>query len=396
MTSLILGSAAICLLATSLHLASVFVALVRCRIDRRLLQAGPDGPGISVLRPVCGIDNYAEETLRSTFELAYPRYEVIFCVELASDPVVPLLRHLMASYPHVQSKLLIGHDSTSPNPKLNNLIKGWPATGFDWVVIADSNVLMPVDYLQRLMATWQADTGLVCSPPVGCRPQGIWAELECAFLNTYQARWQYFADSIGLGFAQGKTMLWRRADLDRAGGIRALAAELAEDAASTKVVRAAGLRVRLVDGPFGQPLGWRSASEVWRRQIRWARLRRATFKWFFVPELLAGGVWALSAGAVVASTTGLPVAASVTTLGAVWYGAEVLLAYRAGWHLSRRAPLLWLLRDLVLPLLWVSAWLGNEFEWRGNRMRLVENGPPDSPTLVPAKLATAWRRMKIR
>ena len=37
-------------------------------------------------------------------------------------------------------------------------------------------------------------------------------------------------------------MLWRYADLEAAGGIRALAAEVAEDAASTKVVRAAGLR----------------------------------------------------------------------------------------------------------------------------------------------------------
>src|SRR5438128_1355144 len=80
-------------------------------------------------------------------------------------------------------------------------------------------------------------TGLVCSPPVGCLPDGVFAELECAFLNTYQARWQCVADSAGYGFAQGKSMLWRRDLLERAGGIRVLASELAEDAASTKVVR---------------------------------------------------------------------------------------------------------------------------------------------------------------
>ncbi len=33
-------------------------------------------------------------------------------------------------------------------------------------------------------------------------------------------------------------MLWRRGDLERAGGIEALASEVAEDAAATKVVRA--------------------------------------------------------------------------------------------------------------------------------------------------------------
>ena len=61
-----------------------------------------------------------------------------------------------------------------------------------------------------MLAAWQPGTGLVSSPPVGSAPAGLWAELECAFLNTYQVRWQCFADSIGLGFAQGKTMLWRR------------------------------------------------------------------------------------------------------------------------------------------------------------------------------------------
>src|ERR1700676_4343944 len=110
---------------------------------------------------------------------------------------------------------------------------------------------MPKDYIQRLLAAWQADTGLVCSPPAGCRPIGPWGHLEFALLNSHQARAQYFADSIGIGFAQGKTMLWRRADLEAAGGIKALGAEIAEDAASPKIVRAAGLRVRLTAPPFG-------------------------------------------------------------------------------------------------------------------------------------------------
>src|SRR5262249_12143037 len=149
----------------------------------------------------------------------------------------------------------------------------------------DSNVMMPRDYIQRLFAAWRSDTGLVCSPPVGCAPDGLWAEFECAFLNTYQARWQSFADGIGTGFAQGKSMLWRRDILESCGGIRALAAELAEDAAATKLVRRQELRVRLVDRPFQQPLGHRTAAEFWRRQLRWARLRRGTFKFVFAFEI---------------------------------------------------------------------------------------------------------------
>ena len=251
-------------LATLLHFASASLAIYRARRGAAELSFSDIPPAnlppVSVLRPVRGLDPFDELTLRSGFELDYARYELILCCDDADDAVVPVIRRLMARYPHVDAKLLIGRDTLTSNPKLNNLIKGWRAAQHAWVVMADSNVLMPRHYLQRLLAGWRADTGLLCAPPIGCLPDGFWAEVECAFLNTYQARWQYAADTVGLGFAQGKTMLWRRTDLERAGGIRALGAEIAEDAAATKVVRRAGKRVRLVDRAFGQPLGNRSAA----------------------------------------------------------------------------------------------------------------------------------------
>src|SRR5260221_5033107 len=119
--------------------------------------------------------------------------------------------------------------------------------------------------------------------PIGARPENFWAELECAFLNPLQARWQYVGESLGLGFAQGKSMLFHRAEIARGGGIRALGAELAEDAAATKLVRAAGLDVRLVDNPFAQPLGRRTAREIWSRQGRWGPLRGARFPSVLLP-----------------------------------------------------------------------------------------------------------------
>src|SRR5258707_10813766 len=168
----------------------------------------------------------------------------------------------------VLARQLIGDYRISINPKLNNVVKGWAAARHDWIVIADSNLLMPRDYIQRLLARWQPDTGLVCSTPIGARPGNFWAELECAFLNTLQARWQYVGASLGFGFAQGKTMLFRRDLVERGGGIAALGAEPAEDAAATKLIRGQGLNVHLVDNPFEQPLGRRSAAEGWSRQLR--------------------------------------------------------------------------------------------------------------------------------
>jgi len=204
------------------------------------------------------------------------------------------------------------------------------------------------------------------------RAASVWAELECAFLNTYQARWQCFADSVGLGFAQGKTMLWRREILERGGGIHALARELAEDAAATKLVGRQGLRVRLVARPFGQPLGRRTLAEVWQRQIRWARLRRDTFKLFFAVEIFAGAIPSLLAAMLVATAMDWPVLGISAALACLWYLLEMALAHVAGWHLSWRSVPLCVLRDLLLPVLWLAAWIGNEFEWRGNAMRVAQ------------------------
>ena len=141
-------------------------------------------------------------------------------------------------------------------------------------------------------------------------------------------------------------MLWRRADLERAGGIAALGKEVAEDAAATKIVRGSGLKVRLVDRPFVQPLGRRGAAEVWNRQVRWARLRRASFLPYFLPEAFAGGVLPMIAAAIVAGAIGLSPALGAGALGTLWYGGEMLLAAAAEWHLPFLYPFYGLMRDL--------------------------------------------------
>ena len=374
MTAPILAAAIFCIAVTVVQLTSIAIAIGRFRRSARRtppasLPVG-DQPAVSIVRPLCGIDNYAADTLSSTFQLDYPDYEILFCVAAAKDAVVPLVKTLMAAHPGASARLLVGDDRVSPNPKLNNVVKGWRAARHDWIVIADSNVLMPRDYIERLFASWRHDTGLVASPPIGCLPDGIWAEVECAFLNTYQARWQYIVDTFGFGFAQGKTMLWRRADLDAAGGIEALGKEVAEDAAATKVVRSAGLKVRLVDRPLAQPLGRRSAAEVWNRQLRWARLRRASFLLYFLPEILSGGVLPMIAVAFLAVALGLPPTLCVAGFAALWYGAEMALAAAAGWHVSPLAPIYGLIRDLLLPVLFVAALRGNDFVWRGNEMQV--------------------------
>lgn len=356
-----------CLVMALTNLLSLAVAGVRLRRPMGR-SAFPEGAPVTLIRPVCGLERFSEETLESGFCLNYPRYELIFCVADAGDPVLPLVRRLMARHPQVNARVIVGEERVSDNPKLNNCVRGWDAASHDWIVLADSNVLMPPDYLQTLQAAWRPESGLVCSTPIGARPDGFWALVECAFLNTLQARWQYAGEAVGLGFAQGKSMLWHRPFLESVGGIRALSAEIAEDAAATKLVRAAGRKVNLVAAPFAQPLGKRSFGEIWSRQIRWARLRRVTFPLFFAPEILSGmllpcllaALWSETADAALGF--GLMVAAI--------YAAEWALAARAGWLRSPALIAAFVARDLLIPFVWTMAWMRSDVVWRGNAMAI--------------------------
>jgi ceramide glucosyltransferase len=360
---------------TALHLASTVLTAIRQR-ERKHDGRRTDVPGISIIRPLREIEPSTYATLKSTFALFPAPAEILFCVESGSDPVVGVVERLIAEHPHIPARLLVGRDVVGGNPKLNNLVKGWQAATSDWIAFVDSNVLLPADALARLAGKADAGTGMVSSPPAGSTAGGFAARLECAFLNSYQARWQSTADALGYGFAQGKAMLVRRDVIEAGGGLEMLGSEPAEDAAATKMVRRLGLRVRLVDRFFEQPIAERTFGQVWSRQLRWARLRRATFPVQFTTEILAGGLLPLTLTAIACGAAGLPMLPVVMVHFGVWYAAEHLLAWRAGWPGTVVAGIA---RDVLLPVLWVQAWLSRDFVWHGQTMRAEREPSPPAP-----------------
>jgi ceramide glucosyltransferase len=357
------------------HIVSCLTVIWRFRRVRtaRLVE---HYPALTVLRPVCGLDEGLETTLASTFTAHGANYEVIFCVAQPTDPAIPLIRKLIASHPKVPARLLIGWDAVSGNPKLNNLVKGWKAASHAWIAMIDSNVLLPPTYIHDLFSSWREDTGLVSSPPIGIQPEGLWASVECAVLNGYQARWQLAGDQLGNGFAQGKVLFWRRNLLDQAGGPAALGRELAEDVAATKIVRARGCKVSLVRSPFPQPIYRRTFNEVWQRQVRWARVRRAGFPALFALEIVSGGFLPLAATAVLAALGAVPMLAIPAAL-AVWYGLEWAVATRAHWPTTVIQVPVWILRDMLIPAVWLASYGSRGFVWRGTRM-----DPGEEPLVV--------------
>src|SRR5215472_5841536 len=117
MTETILAAAVFCAVVSVIHIASIAIAIARFRKPLREPFGAPQQqPAVSIVRPLCGIDNYGEATLRTTFELDYPHCEILFCVASSADPVLPLVHDLIAEHPQVTAKLLIGDDRVSTNP----------------------------------------------------------------------------------------------------------------------------------------------------------------------------------------------------------------------------------------------------------------------------------------
>src|SRR5262245_33550352 len=125
-----------CLLALILHAASIAAVWIRSRCPAPVVGRRGRGETVSVIRPVCGLEDVEQMTLASSFQLTWPETELLFCVAAAADPAVPFLERLIAAHAGANARILIGDNSETANPKLNNLIKGWQAAKGEWIILA--------------------------------------------------------------------------------------------------------------------------------------------------------------------------------------------------------------------------------------------------------------------
>jgi ceramide glucosyltransferase len=68
--------------------------------------------GVSILRPLKGLDPQLHECLESAFQQNYPLFEIILSVADEFDPAVKVAKTLIAKYPNVSARLIIGISHT--------------------------------------------------------------------------------------------------------------------------------------------------------------------------------------------------------------------------------------------------------------------------------------------
>ncbi|KAF9143230.1 hypothetical protein BGX30_001006 [Mortierella sp. GBA39] len=235
-------------------------------------------PGVSIIRPLRGVDCNMHENLESSFCQEYPRFEIIFSVAQSSDPAIDVVLDLMKKYPHVDARLIIGERNVGINPKINNMIRSYESAKYDILWVQDSNVYVDPGCMGRSVdKMMQPGVGLVHHLPVGVQPKSLGSELELMFLDTVHAKMYLFINWTGLASCVvGKSSLYRRSDLDKAGGLARFGKYMAEDNLVATEIFNMGYKHEMTSDLAYQTLGSMTTSDYFLRRARWTRIRKYT------------------------------------------------------------------------------------------------------------------------
>ena len=89
----------------------IHISRKRYRLRPRSPLASSDAssvPGVSILRPLKGLDQNLYENLESTFTQDYHNFEILFSVADENDQALPVVYELLAKYPEVKARVIIG------------------------------------------------------------------------------------------------------------------------------------------------------------------------------------------------------------------------------------------------------------------------------------------------
>jgi len=366
------AAALLCLAVAALLLAGLQAACLR----RCLRETGSEPrsfPFISILKPLCGIDDVLWSNLRSFTRLRYPAYEILLGVKDSRDPAHALALRAAARWPGLV-RIVVQRTVPGLNPKVNQLIGLAAAARGELLVISDSNVRVRRDYLRGIAAAFEDPrVALATHPVAGIGERSAGALFDNLTLCGSVAAGVVSAKRIaGRDVVVGKSMALRRSDLCALGGFERLKDVLAEDFLSGRIVtEELGKRVALVPQPVFNVSRSQSVSAFWSRYLRWSVMqRKAVGNPTYAAQILLQPV-ALAAAAVAAMPgwrTALALAAVALARAAVHESCARMLRGRGfrAWALC--API----SDLLVTAAWAVGFLRSEINWRGNRLRVCE------------------------
>lgn len=354
-------------------------------------------PSISILKPLCGADDWLEDNLERFASLAYVGdYELLLGVRSVRDEAFPVAQRVAARHPHVRVVLQRGEPGF--NPKVNQLITLAQAARHDLFVISDSNVRVRPTYLVDVAAPFRdPGVGCVSHPVAGLGERTLGSAMDNLHATLTVGAGVVVAKQLtGRSLVIGKSMALWREDVERLGGFFAFKDVLAEDhVVGTQVEQLLKKRVVISSESVFNVSVRRSVADFVRRYARWSVIQRtAVGPWTYAGQLLLNPVPVVLLAALLAPRHPSWLLLAVV-LGKPWL--DVVTAAQMGSKFRFGClPASWL-KDLLIAGCWLHGLFSRTVTWRGTRLRvaqgslLVPLAPPayDAPAkegrLAPAE-----------
>lgn len=345
------------------------VAAVVCHVlaARDPALAPGDAPPVSILKPLCGDDDELAENLEAFATLAYPCFELILGVEHVRDAAYPVAVAARARWPG-RVRVVVQRGVPGLNPKVCQLMTLAAEARHGILVVSDSNIRPPADYLHGI-AAHLADpgVGLVTHAIVGSGAQSLGSLLDGLHLSTAVGPAVIAAKRFaGTDIVVGKSMAFRAADLAALGGFAIVKDVLAEDyVLGLLVPEKLGKRVVVARAPVMQITRQRSVGDFARRCHRWQIIHRKA-----VSRLAYAAEVALNPVCLAAAAAALGPAAPALAVLATKIGLDFLSGRLLGSPLALRALAVGPIRELFILYAWTRALVSDSVVWRGHRLRV--------------------------